>query len=726
VTSGTFAAAAPSLWEAGISAIPTILGQKRPAEGDWSRYCHTLPTPEERHAMLQDRGHCGVGAALGAASGLVAVDKDSEDPRVTAALDSLLPATPYVRVGKKGAAYLFRFSGQKTARIKEIGAAKPLVEILSAGTQVMLPPSIHPETMRPYTASADLAAVKHLLPELPPDFEARLRAELKAAGFNVEVKAEAPPPAPRTQRRAPRASGETRLPDAELIAENCGVVGRWRADPAGVSYPEWVELGAIVSKCADGLAGFQEWSEGHPGYGAGEAARKYGQVEALKPPRCGTIAGPECDRCPFKGVVNSPIALGYGDPNLLPLQAAHVLDAERRTFVSVETGECLSRNSFDDRYGHLVPKGTPYAAFVRDRRSPRAAKTDYRPDRPELMIREGGEVLVNLYRPGGVAPAETADCPTILAHLEYLIPVAEEREHFLDILAHVAQHPGVKIKYAALLIGPEGNGKSFVVENLPRILVGDRNFQVVSGGLLDTRFSYGLGNCQVLTIDEVMQYGKPEVANNLKPWITQDKVKAEAKGVDAAYARTPYAVFITSNYDVPLFMSDGDRRYYVIRTNETKLPDEYYENLFTKGLAEAPAFKRHLLNRDLSGFRAGAKAPMTGAKRDAIAGSRLPLADEIAVMMEQGALARAVMTFGELRGALEFRDAIRRGQTGDRTISTALKSVGWWTQGTPVRLDGKPQRVWVHPEHVEALKGASPAVLARVWGEGKPKLKSVI
>src|SRR4051794_29717722 len=154
---GTFAAAAPPLWGAGVSVIPTVLGQKRPAEGDWTRHCYALPPPEGREAMLRNHAPCGVGAALGPASDLVAVDKDSDDPRVTAALDKLMPATPYVRVGRKGAVYLFRYGGQKTARIKEIGAAKPLVEILSAGTQVMLPPSIHPETMRPYTATADLA-----------------------------------------------------------------------------------------------------------------------------------------------------------------------------------------------------------------------------------------------------------------------------------------------------------------------------------------------------------------------------------------------------------------------------------------------------------------------------------------------------------------------------------------------------------------------------------------
>jgi hypothetical protein len=116
---------------------------------------------------------------------------------------------------------------------------------------------------------------------------------------------------------------------------------------------------------------------------------------------------------------------------------------------------------------------------------------------------------------------------------------------------------------------------------------------------------------------------------------------------------------------------------------------------------------------------------MTAAKRKAIAGSRLPLADEIAVMMEQGTLAHAVMTFGELRSALEFRGAIKPGQTSDRTISTALKSLGWWAPKLPARIHGKQQRVWIHPEHVEALRDVPPATLATAWGEGRPKLSSV-
>src|SRR5690606_39414553 len=55
---------------------------------------------------------------------------------------------------------------------KELGT---ICEYLCTGQQVVLPPSIHPETNKPYVANTNLYEVLDQLPMIPDDLEERLR-----------------------------------------------------------------------------------------------------------------------------------------------------------------------------------------------------------------------------------------------------------------------------------------------------------------------------------------------------------------------------------------------------------------------------------------------------------------------------------------------------------------------------------------------------------------------
>jgi putative DNA primase/helicase len=62
-----------------------------------------------------------------------------------------------------------------------------IVELLSEGRQIVLPPSIHPDTSEPYTANCELLEVLDQILELPLDIEAVLRDALRAMGINVQA-----------------------------------------------------------------------------------------------------------------------------------------------------------------------------------------------------------------------------------------------------------------------------------------------------------------------------------------------------------------------------------------------------------------------------------------------------------------------------------------------------------------------------------------------------------
>ncbi|RWN60201.1 bifunctional DNA primase/polymerase [Mesorhizobium sp.] len=183
---GIFASEAPKYWALGKPAIPLRVGFKRPWIDAWQVFADRMPTEREQREWLNTKGDGNIGLPMGAASGIVAIDVDSDDPRVQRIIEQLLPASPWRRVGRKGAVYAFRFEGERTFRVKD-SEGNMLLECLSKGTQIVLPPSIHPDTGKAYSSNCDLIEVIGSLPALPKGVEGLLREALKSEGFDLST-----------------------------------------------------------------------------------------------------------------------------------------------------------------------------------------------------------------------------------------------------------------------------------------------------------------------------------------------------------------------------------------------------------------------------------------------------------------------------------------------------------------------------------------------------------
>jgi len=182
-----FSALAPSYWAAGLPAMPLLPRSKDAFLKKWQRFCEEMPSEEDRADWLRAFPNHNIGLPLGAASGLVAIDIDTEVPSIRATLEQLLPPSPWQRKGRKGIVYVYRYTGQRTFRIKALNDST-IVECLSKGAQVVLPGSIHPDTGRPYEANADLWAIKDKIPALPKDIETILRQGLISSGVSLSTK----------------------------------------------------------------------------------------------------------------------------------------------------------------------------------------------------------------------------------------------------------------------------------------------------------------------------------------------------------------------------------------------------------------------------------------------------------------------------------------------------------------------------------------------------------
>jgi hypothetical protein len=130
----------------GYSPVPIRPGEKRPLMDKWDRLRVEPLTPAQIEALARKHPDLGLGVA-GGYMDLVPVDVDTEDREAIRAARSVLPPTVVAKKGNRGFTTFYR--GKVRARKFKSAEKKPLVEILATG-QTLLPPTLHPDTGKPY------------------------------------------------------------------------------------------------------------------------------------------------------------------------------------------------------------------------------------------------------------------------------------------------------------------------------------------------------------------------------------------------------------------------------------------------------------------------------------------------------------------------------------------------------------------------------------------------
>lgn len=151
----------------GLSVIPLRARRKNPVLSGWQKYSKELATKELARLWddlytVPERGN--IGLCPGPASGVMAVDIDTDDPRTHKAV----PESPFRRVGKPGREVrIYKYN----PAIRSMKDHSRCIEIFSDSGQVVLPPSIHPDTNEPYRWIGDMRLLddewREHLPEMP-------------------------------------------------------------------------------------------------------------------------------------------------------------------------------------------------------------------------------------------------------------------------------------------------------------------------------------------------------------------------------------------------------------------------------------------------------------------------------------------------------------------------------------------------------------------------------
>ncbi|WP_412546235.1 primase-helicase family protein [Maricaulis sp. MIT060901] len=499
-------------------------------------------------------------------------------------------------------------------------------------------------------------------------------------------------------------SGDPQDVALQPILRGCKAANALINEAASHSYDQWLALAQLLSRVADGRRTFSKISAAYPGYDPADADRKFEEARfKLKPPTCRRIGemtgGDACRGCAMQFTVNSPYALPHLPADAIEVFADYAAVVHPPMFVNVVTGERYSEKAFEHKFSHLSKSGRMATNFLKAKSAGKVERLVYRPgDPPGIFNLEGNNVL-NVWRDTGV-DAVPGEFGMIAKHLENLVPDVAEREHVLDYLAHLVQHPAVKIKHVLLIIGGQGIGKSAIGRLVSR-LVGNENTLMVGPSEAEDRFKARWGNRQVLVFEELMADNRLKFYNDVKPWITEDVHSVEEKHIQSYITSTPRGMLAFSNEHAPTRVSADDRRFFVVRSPMKKQSADYYDALFDEiDGDQLCAFKHFLLQRDLTTFNPDADPPMTEAKVEMIADTRAPLESRLEELIAtaEGPFAKDLVSISTIRSMV--REDIFDKRPSVPAVTSALRSLEHVPLPSQVRLDDNSRpRLWAIRNH---------------------------
>ncbi len=247
------------------------------------------------------------------------------------------------------------------------------------------------------------------------------------------------------------------------------------------------------------------------------------------------------------------------------------------------------------------------------------------PGGPPVIERDGGQWL-NLYQPPAEQPVE-GNVELYLELAEYLVPDKDVREHLLDWMAFVLQHPDRKPNWHPLLGGIEGIGKDALIYPLRRAL-GQHNVVTIGPHDLDNQFNDQIAHKKLGILNELLAFRDRRLENTLKQYAASPPEELQINPKGAPRYTTPNLIALvgmTNHRSRGMTLSQNDRRWMPYWSPAKPLPESYYAELWGYLEGDGSLHVWHwLAHRDLSGFNARGRAPDTAYKQELIEVSEDP------------------------------------------------------------------------------------------------------
>ena len=517
------------------------------------------------------------------------------------------------------------------------------------------------------------------------------------------------------------ASGKAKPDEFAPVLAGCAFIQHCDASQEQLPEPSWYKMVGIVARTVDGRRWVHEMSKRHPGYVFEETEAKIDHAleGATGPTWCSTVAEEfeGCGRCPFRASIRTPLKLANQPRAAIAIQQGVVFVVKGRSYLHLASGQKLDPEEFADSIAAKVGKN-PHGQMMLSPTMPKVMHRDYLAGVSQLILREtDGTLAVNLWQRGGVIPA-AGDATPILEFLERLIPDVPSREHVVRYLAHLVQHPAVKIEHGIIITGGYGTGKG-TLHRIIAAIFGETNARKIEGVELGEPYTARLVDAQVLMIEEAHHGERLEVFEKTKELLTAEFYYAHDKHVRRFRGRTPRGMFLASNDAAPIVLPRGDRRWFVCTTPETPETEEEktanrtffkrLHDLLDRDDTTMAAFAEYLRMLPLDGFNAKGAPPMTKAKEAATEASRTPTAQVLAELIEVGAhpLHKDIVEVADVTHALKSSTwAANLERLSPRKVAKAMQDVG----ARKVNMDGD--------DHMELAIGGGKKI--RPWAIRNP------
>lgn len=627
-------------------------GKKSPLYDDWNK--------PEKLAETTDAAEGLDGAGLAhVASGTCAIDIDNiASARTWLAerdvdLDGLLNAPDAVRIesGKPGRSKLLYTMRRplRTIQPRGVGIELRCSTVDGLSMQDVLPPTIHPETRKPYrwVYGEPLLGDWRKVPPIPP---ALLNAWRKAIAIDGDRPIAQPKDGP-----APAGIALARL--EKLIFKN--------RDP-NADYLDWIKVGAQLHHEGNGSQeAFDVWKRWSMG-----ATRQFKDS-----PQGGSYPGDDAllvhwhsfSSTPGKTVATGAtlIAEEVADASEFEIVTGEAADDPDSTAKKMQEAAQLSRAKAiakleervvfvysDERYFDcerhkvigsdgalehmftwMMPRNkagrvSPIKILKESATKRFVDAVGFHPGEG-VIFSEGGDSFANQYRSRLPEPLE----PTAgeLERIQWVfdrIDDTDYRDWLLDFYSHVVQHPGVKIKAAPLIWSDtQGNGKTTLMKMIPALLVGAHYSREVTCALLNSDFNDYLLKAWHVNLTEFRAGTRGEraaITEKLKPWITDTSISIHPKGRAGYDMPNHFFVTATSNQDDAANVDNNDRRWAIHEMHAeqfTEAEQSWVYNDFLLTERAAGVLRHYFLNRKIGNFSPSAKAPETDARQQMIAAS---------------------------------------------------------------------------------------------------------
>lgn len=335
----------------------------------------------------------------------------------------------------------------------------------------------------------------------------------------------------------------------------------------------------------------------------------------------------------------------------------------------------------------------------------------FNPGADVLCADPNGRMAVNTWRAVTHTPPKNWNqrAQPFIEHLRYLIPDAKDREQCMLWVAHLIQRPGDMPPWHVLMYteGAQGVGRNWLAALIGAMVrpyaALHVDIEALAGNAHGVGFNGALAGKLFACVDELhasaFATGGRRMMEALKSGLT-----AETRLVNPKYGRQTVEfnrlrVLILSNHRDAMPLNGEDRRFLVIRNPDEPKTADYYTQLY--GLLRDPEFIaacwKYLSTRDLSELVMG-RAPMTAAKNDLIEAAEPEYITAVRAALEQSA--QELITTTAIKSLMENKSLMKKSNVQSWQLQQAMRAVGAVKYPKRVSL-GKTGReyVWVLRNH---------------------------